>query len=130
VLPLGNERLTTAAPLTTLTLAVYPAADSAFTLIEDDGITLAYRDGEIAETAVRVWERQDRLTVGVHARRGAFQPPPRTIVARLHTGRPPASVTLDGEVYGNRSWDAERGVVEVRWEDDGGPHEVVCSYAG
>jgi hypothetical protein len=128
VLPLGNERLSTASPLTALTLSVYPAGDSAFTLIEDDGATMAYQEGEIAETVVRVSEGEDRLTVEVAARRGPFQPHPRTVIAQLHTDLPPASVTLDGQSYVDESWDAKRGVVEVHWEDDGGAHEIVCRY--
>jgi alpha-glucosidase len=129
VLPLGNERLSTSAPLTILTLGVYPAGDSAFTLIEDDGTTTAYQEGEMAETSIRVAERQDRLTVDVAARQGSFHPHPRTMVAHIHTGRPPTGITFDGQRYGDTSWDAEREVIEVRWEDDGASHRIECSSA-
>lgn len=51
IIPMQNVMaFTGATPIDTLTLDVYPAAASAFTLYEDDGTTLSYSGGEYAIT--------------------------------------------------------------------------------
>lgn len=55
VVPLDPVRQYTAQPVTEpTTLRVYPGADGAFTLYDDDGQSLGYRDGSDAKT---VWLR-------------------------------------------------------------------------
>jgi alpha-glucosidase len=128
-LTLGNERRSTAEPLTELTLDVYPAGESEWTLIEDDGETLGYLRGELAETRVSVEERPDGTRVRVEERRGAYQPHPRELALRVHTAAVPASVTLDGEELGDWTWDEARRAIELRWPDDGRAHEVSVHHA-
>ena len=48
VLPLGNVRQSTAEPLSELTLRVYPAGESSFTLVEDSGDGFGFEQGETA----------------------------------------------------------------------------------
>ncbi|MDP9383432.1 MAG: glycoside hydrolase family 31 protein [Chloroflexota bacterium] len=124
VLPLGNERRTTSEPLTELTLQVYPAEESAWTITEDDGETLAYQRGETAETSMHVSEADGRVTVRLEARRGPYQPHPRMLSLLVHTPGRPTSVTFDGARRDDWTWDEERGAVALSWEDDGQAHEV------
>ncbi len=124
VLPLGNERSSTSRPLIELTVEVYPAGDSEWTLIEDDGESLAYREGAVAETVVRVAEQGDRTMVRLEARAGGYEPHPRTLVLSVHTADRPELVTLAGEEQGGWTWDDTRRALTLRWQDDGQAHEV------
>jgi len=128
-LPLGNERLSTSAPLETLTLALYPEGTSAWTLIEDDGTTFDYQRGEIAETTVYMTADDGRVSVEVMARRGDFQPHPRTLAMRLRTAWRPDSVLLDGRSVDWR-WDEPEDVVALSWADDGRDHRLECRIDG
>ena len=42
-----------------MTLTVYPGADGAFTLYDDDGLTFNYEHGDFQEIAMR-WEDANR----------------------------------------------------------------------
>jgi alpha-glucosidase len=129
ILPLGNERQSTNEPLSALTLEIYPTGESAWTVIEDDGESFAYQSGAIAETAIGVAANDTDLTVEVAARRGLYQPAPRTLGVRLHIGRRPGAVSLDGEA-GEWTWDEGLGVADLAWADDGEAHRVVCTHHG
>lgn len=121
VLPLGNMRQSTAEPLRTLTLEAYPdpSGGEGFTLIEDDGETFAYRDGEVAETdlAVEAAEGAVQLTIG--ERRGHWRPHPREFLVRLHLGAPPGEVCLDGQATDAWRWDPVGQAAELRLTDSG-----------
>ncbi|HKJ08359.1 MAG TPA: TIM-barrel domain-containing protein, partial [Gammaproteobacteria bacterium] len=54
IVTLGNVRPSTATPLTELTVAIYPAGHSEWTLIEDDGQSDDYLHGALAETPFQV----------------------------------------------------------------------------
>lgn len=129
ILPLGNRRGSTSEPLTELTLAIYPAGESAWTLIEDDGATDAYARGDIAETTVRVAEAPDHITVVVEARRGPYQPHPRTLLLEVHMERAPTAATLDGTEHTDWRWDEQRRAVLIGWQDDGQQHEFLVQTA-
>jgi alpha-D-xyloside xylohydrolase len=51
-------------------IRIYPGADAAFTLYEDDGRTYAYEQGECATTALRWNDAAKTLSIG--DRRGGF----------------------------------------------------------
>ncbi len=77
LLPLGPVVQSTAfLPGGPLELQIYPGADAAARLIEDDGATLRYRDGEVRETNFRWEEAQRRLTwqqQGAYSGPGIYQ---------------------------------------------------------
>ncbi|ADI14857.1 glycoside hydrolase family 31 protein [Truepera radiovictrix] len=121
VLPLGNVRASTSAPLTELTLRVY-GAEGGFTLVEDAGDGFGFERGEVARTPVRVSPRGDtsggvRVTLG--AREGGFTPHPRTVVLERLAPDAPERVTLDGREV---AAEVRGGAVRVRFEDDGKEH--------
>jgi len=126
ILPLGNVRQSTAESLAELTLEVYPDPDAGgrWTLIEDEGEGFGYRDGRLAETDFEL----ERLTPGhllrISARRGGYDPPPRTLILRLHLPAAPTQVRLDGTTARDWHWDTTHQAIELRLEDDGNPHRL------
>ncbi len=130
VLPLGNVRRSTIEPLTELTLAIYPDGESSWSWIEDDGESMAYEQGQIAETRVRVTQEGERISIHVEARRGPFEPHPRTLAFQIQVPARPERVLVDGEAHEGWAWDEARGAVTLSWADDGQTHEIVLSSGG
>jgi alpha-glucosidase len=129
ILTLGNIRQSTAEPLQELTLEVYPASVGDWTLVEDDGETLAWREGVIAETRYRVQAEDAGVTFTVEARRGGYCPAGRTLVVRLHLEAAPRLVLKDEVETGDWRWDTHCSAVEMRWPDDGQRHSIQVRQA-
>ncbi|HEY8493564.1 MAG TPA: TIM-barrel domain-containing protein [Myxococcota bacterium] len=119
-------------PREPLVLEVFPGADGATTIVEDDGETLDYRSGVEARTTVRLWARAaGRLRLEVGAREGRYAIAPRPLRVAVHGCPPPGSVWLDAvrlpgprrvapeEPADEPAWWWEAGVLHVRWLDDG-----------
>lgn len=71
ILPMGPEiEYTSEKPADPLELRVYPGADGAFTLYEDEGVTNDYQHGRYATIPFTWNDKTHTLTIG--ARRGAF----------------------------------------------------------
>ena len=125
VLPLGNVRASTDIPISNLTLAAY-LGDGESKLIEDDGISFAYRQGTIAETTMLISELSQGARVQLHARRGDYIPAPRTITLSLYTGQtilPNAlAVTVNGAPCGD--WEYAGGMISLHWSDDGAARDI------
>ncbi len=86
------------APEEPLVLRVFPGADGAGELVEDDGESTAYRDGVAARTPLRLRSRAGgRLRVELGAREGRFEVPQRTARIVVHGYASPERVLLDGE---------------------------------
>ena len=126
VLPLGNERASTVEPLDELTLNIYPAGERDWTLLEDDGLSFAYREGEVARLETRVSEADEEVFVEVTPDYGRFEPAPRDLVVAVCLASPPERVTLAGEEVA-ADWDETRRTTSVRWRDDGRSREIVVS---
>lgn len=79
ILPLGPVKQYTSEKVDApMTLVVYPSADGAYTLYEDDGISFAYRAGAWMKTEMR-WNNAERkltLRLGRGSRPGAPGLPP------------------------------------------------------
>ncbi|MDR1763684.1 MAG: DUF5110 domain-containing protein [Dysgonamonadaceae bacterium] len=62
------------APLTTLTVRCYPAADAdhSYTLYEDDGLTMDYEQGKYATTRLRYQSDGGKTTVTVYPAEGSY----------------------------------------------------------
>ncbi|MGH7450525.1 MAG: TIM-barrel domain-containing protein, partial [bacterium] len=73
-------------PLDTLTLAIYPAQRSSFTLYEDDGKTMAYRAGAFTETAFICDVQPQAVTVNIGRSNGDYagKPSHRVYFTELH----------------------------------------------
>ncbi|MBI3710045.1 MAG: DUF5110 domain-containing protein, partial [Proteobacteria bacterium] len=81
-----------------LTLLVYPARQSSFTLYEDDGATNAYRQGQYALTDFECVADGRTIACRVGALRGdaALVPAGRAYTFQIHAPEPPRRVELEG----------------------------------
>jgi hypothetical protein len=79
-----------------LTLTVYPGADGAFTLYEDDGSTFNYRKGEF--TKIRLLWNDSRRLLTLRLAEGSRMLPPlsRRIEVRLTPDRTARAVVFEG----------------------------------
>jgi len=124
VLPLGNVRQSTDEPLTELTVRVYPAGESSFTLSEDAGDGYGFEQGEVVRTRVTATQSGEGVRVVVSAREGSFSPAAREVVLEVYVSQQPQKVTLDGQsVEANMQGNA----VGVSYQDDGKEHVLELS---
>jgi alpha-glucosidase len=103
---------------------VFPGRDSQTVHVEDDGETVAYREGHQASTTLRLWSHAGgRLRFEIGAREGAFEIPERTLRVRVHACPRPQAVFVDGERLeaggGAPGYAAGDGWVDVRLRDRG-----------
>ncbi len=87
ILPLGPDvQYTGQKPWDNLLIKLYPGADGAFTLYEDDGHTNAYQQGQYTEIPMKWNDRSRTLLIG--ARQGSFPTmiPSRTFTLTLPDG--------------------------------------------
>jgi alpha-glucosidase len=84
-----------------LSIRVYPSHQpSSFTLIEDDGATIAYKSGAVRRTRIEQSEDQGIVTVKVGAAEGQFEGAPQsgTLWTEVAVrGRAPVKVSFNGE---------------------------------
>ena len=104
IIPSGpNLRYTDERPLDPLTLDLY-SGNGAFTLYEDDGHSFEYEGGQFSTTSYALRRAGDRLVFEIGAREGAYIPPARELLIRVHAvdkqaveGHPvPATIPLVG----------------------------------
>lgn len=126
ILPTGPVmQYTDEKPLDPLTLEVFGGGSGRFTLYEDDGLTMAYQEGDWTITEMTYEETPTAATWTISARQGKYKPAPRRIIARFHGWpRPPSSVTLDGRSV-EMLWELEAGVISLSWDDDGHAHRII-----
>ena len=95
------------APLTAIDLHIYPAASGRFTLWEDDGETMAYRQGEAAATEISFTATQDALDIQIGERVGQYEgmPNERSYRAIVHAAEKPNRLSVNG-AEAEWSWEA------------------------
>jgi alpha-glucosidase len=96
-----------------LTLDLYPG-DGTLTLYEDDGHSFAYEQGQFSTTSYTLRQTEDRLVLEIGAREGAYLPPMRQLLIRVHA----ASKQATGG-YPNASYNSEHRLLTLQVEDDG-----------
>jgi len=130
LLTLGNPRPSTVSPLTELTVAVYPGDDGRWQLIEDDGLSMAYQQGHLAETPMTVTNTDGALELTIGPRTEGFQPHPRSLALQVHLPAPPATVIRDGAQVRDWQWLASASAIALQWPDDGRLHHIQVSGPG
>ena len=102
---------------------VFPGRDGQQSFYEDDGESVAYRDGVYAITPLRLWSNAGgRLRFEIGAREGRHAIAERPLRVSVHAGPPPDAVFVDGERLAPGAvpgWEARDGRVDVRLRDDG-----------
>lgn len=103
-----------------LLFALYPAGNSDYTLLEDDGTTFGYRNGEVAQTHIRCVSSSDRVTVAIGRRTGSYEGMPvnRSCELTIALARKPVSVQLNGSELPTRSSRRARGDASEGWRFD------------
>ena len=78
-----------------LIIDVYPSGESSFTIYDDDGISLGYRDGVRSEIIITCSETNEDITITVSERSGGFEGMPEHIEMSFTVHAPePVSVTV------------------------------------
>ncbi|HJR60009.1 MAG TPA: TIM-barrel domain-containing protein [Vicinamibacterales bacterium] len=80
-----------------LTLVVYPGADGASMLYEDDGKSFDHRQGEAMRMEIGWRDRDRRLTLRLARGSRMLPPAPRRIVARVAGSQSLSNLTFDGK---------------------------------
>jgi alpha-D-xyloside xylohydrolase len=118
VIPYGPDIAYIAGPpAAALTVDAYAGADGAFGLVEDDGVTLRYREGQVARTALGLREARAgarrTVTVSLAAPAGRYDgmPPARPVTVRVHGLEGTVSAAVNGKPAACRRDEAGRVVV-------------------
>jgi alpha-glucosidase len=83
-------------PGNVLEVLVAPAKESESDLYEDDGQTLAFRDGQFMKRHFRQMSNGHRITIEISAPSGTYRPAKRNLILQLWTDSRPRSVQLEG----------------------------------
>jgi alpha-glucosidase len=114
IIPMAPDMRNTAeGPWDPLTLEIFPSGRSDFTLYSDDGITFAYEQGYSTTTRFACDDAGGRIRFTISESNKRFTP--REYRARLHLGRAPVAVIVDGKRLANRgwTWDGDERVLTV-----------------
>jgi alpha-glucosidase len=106
-----------------LIAAVFPPGDngaSEFTLYEDDGVTIAYQNGQVRTTKLSQVKKDDTVTVTVHESQGTYAnaPATRKNVVRLAADKVPQSVSLNSAALPKKSSAADFAAADSGWYYD------------
>ena len=88
--------------------------NGAFTLYEDDGHSFEYEQGQFCMTSYTLRQQEDRLVFEIGAREGAYIPPKRQLVIKVHA--------MDEQVaqeYPSASYNTARRLLTFQVDDDG-----------
>jgi alpha-glucosidase len=122
-------------PIDPLTLEFYPDGSSAREYYEDDGISLDYQRGVSLRQRFAVAEQAEGITITISAREGAYTPPARSLMFKVHNLRSqPRRVEMNGQTLeflpgpesiqqAGQGWtyDEATSLVEIKAPDHGGP---------
>jgi alpha-glucosidase len=122
------------APEEPCVLQVFPGADASAELVEDDGESTAYREGVVARTRLRLWDRAGgRLRLELGRREGSFPLAARPVRVVIHGCPAPELVLLDGIGLAAREavpgYGAREGAVQIRFVDAGEGHVIEVAPA-
>jgi alpha-glucosidase len=104
-----------------LIVGVYPAARSDARFYEDDGETMAYRDGASVRRLFSQRRDPQRCVVEVGAPDGPYRPSPRDLVLQVAWEGEPRRVLVEGKPAtkgeGIPGWTTADGLVSIRMAD-------------
>ena len=106
-----------------LHIDIYGGNRGTFRMYEDDGLSNAYRQGELSTTAFRYFEGDgySTFTIGEVFNRFEGQPPQKEMTMRFLYTDEPSGVTANGETLpkgeglGEWSYDANERLLTIRW---------------
>ena len=134
ILPMGPEmNYVGEKPFDPLTLTIYPDAktEAATTIYEDDGSTLAYRQGAFRRTVVNVTKSGAGMQIKIGAPEGSYNAGTRGITFVVKSAPTARLLSLDGRplaaiAAGNRAagWMKSGNDLLIQINDDGKAHTV------
>jgi len=100
-------------PLDTLTLKVYPEGHSAYTLLEDDGISFGFEAGTMAKTHFECREAKNEIELVISPTEGSYggMLEKRTYEVELYTENIPTQLWIND--LPAKNWKLGKGVVYV-----------------
>ncbi len=110
-------------PLDPLTLDLYPG-NGVFTLYEDDGHSFEYEQGQFCTTSYTLHRTGDRLVFEIGAREGAYIPPKRQLLIKVH-----AMDSQAVQEYPDASYDSVRRLLTLQVDDDGSERTFSCKMS-
>jgi len=114
IIPSGpNQHYADQYPLNQLSLDLYPG-NGEFTVYEDDGHSFEYERGQFCTTTYTLRQSGDELDFEIVARQGAYIPPKRQLMIRVHAVGDQAVLESPGAVY-----DSARRLLMLQLDDDG-----------
>jgi alpha-glucosidase (family GH31 glycosyl hydrolase) len=117
-----------------LGLLIFPGGRSEFTVYEDDGVSLLYREGQVAETPVQCVAEPGRVEVTIGPRVGSYAGMSERRMYRLsvEAKQEPTVVELDGEhvEHGVWTYDERERIVRLEVEETGAARRVVLGALG
>jgi alpha-glucosidase (family GH31 glycosyl hydrolase) len=105
-----------AKPLDTIIVNVYGSGHGDFNLYDDDGVSLAYVQGQYATTAMHYVTNKDgshQLVIAPTKGTYANQPQARSYELLIHATEKPQSITADGQTISHWTWYPEDGTTLV-----------------
>jgi alpha-glucosidase (family GH31 glycosyl hydrolase) len=100
IIPMGPDlQYSSERPLDPLSIEIYPGADRAITLYEDDGETMVYQNGAYAKTRFEVTRREGEVVCHLYETEGSFVDfrAARTMVLNLHNQPKVSGVSCNDE---------------------------------
>lgn len=117
-------------PLDSLIIKVYPKGESSYTMYEDDGLTYAYEDGEIARTKMNCKATVSGLNFEIMPVEGKYEGMygSRKYLVEFHGVSEPASVCVNGKEVPGWSFENGKLSVSLAQEDTGQKVTINCKY--
>ena len=131
ILPMQPEMAhTEEKPVDPLILSIYPGADAAFEVYEDDGLSLDYQQDRSLRTPVTLTRKGDRWELSIGPARGEYEGmmARKQYEVRVHADAEPKAVTVNG-ASAQAAWDAQEKVAKVLVEAQEGK-AVVVGFGG
>ncbi|MBM3736603.1 MAG: DUF5110 domain-containing protein, partial [Acidobacteria bacterium] len=106
-------------------LDVYPGADTAFSLYDDDGLSMDYTRGTFARTQFTLTHGLAGITLAAR-RSGGMTPPRRTWSVTVHRiQEQPRAITLNGRPAAGWTFDSRTRQIRGKLEGDGSDFTLV-----
>lgn len=93
-------------PIDTLTVKVYPEGQSSYTLLQDDGISFDYENGNIASTVFSCTKTNSKIHFSIDPVRGSYKNMPKNIVYKIEIAaeRKPRQVQINNKTITEWKW--------------------------
>lgn len=126
-IPMHPIRQHTGEPIATLYIDIFPAERIVGSVVEDDGTSFEFRDGEEAVRTFRGGERNGELQLDIDEAAGTFVPARKSLTFRLHQpARSVAAIEVDDAAV---PFEREGAITQWTIADNGQATTIKVRYA-